>query len=219
MEEADSQALGAGFSARKKDILLALKRTPSLSLAHLSGQVGISKMAALKHLNTLEARGFVEREYKAHGRGRPSVHFSLAPKAAQLFPQAYTELTTAALGFVEEKLGRKGVVELLERRGRELYDRHRAEFQGKPLAERVETLAKVRDDAGYIAEVSARRRDSFELKEHNCPILAVAGEYWEACTAETRLFERLLGADVEASHRVVAGDAVCCFQIRRRSAK
>jgi predicted ArsR family transcriptional regulator len=219
MEEADSKALGAGFSARKKGILLALKRTPSLSLAQLAQEVGISKMATLKHLNTLEARGFVAREYKSHGRGRPSVHFSLAPKAAQLFPQAYTELTTAALEFVEEKLGRKGVVELLERRGDELFDRHRAQFQGKPLGERVETLARVRDDAGYIAEVSARRRDSYEIREHNCPILAVAGEYWEACAAETRLFEKLLGAKVEASHRVVAGDSVCCFQVQRRAAK
>ena len=216
MEEALSAAVESGFSPTRKAILAALKRSGGLSLTDVAKEVGVSKMAALKHLTALEDKGFVERSQERQARGRPRAHFALTRKSQQLFPQAYTQLTMAALTYIDEKLGRKGVVELLESRGRELHDRHRADFRGKDLKQRVETLVKIRDEAGYMAEISSRRRDGFELKEHNCPILAVAGNYWEACAAETKLFERLLKADVDATHRMAAGEPVCCFQIRKR---
>jgi len=55
------------------------------------------------------------------------------------------------------------------------------------------------------------------MLEHNCPIMAVAETYPEACRVEREMFQKLLGADVETSHRVVAGDPVCRFLIRGRA--
>jgi len=55
-----------------------------------------------------------------------------------------------------------------------------------------------------------------EMFEHNCPIMAVAETYPEACRVEREMFQNLLGADVETSHRVVAGDPVCRFLVRDR---
>jgi len=67
-----------------------------------------------------------------------------------------------------------------------------------------------------MAEVAGRRRGSVELREHNCPIIALARQYPEACETERRMFESLLRARVDVSHRVVAGDPVCRFLIRER---
>ena len=67
-----------------------------------------------------------------------------------------------------------------------------------------------------MAELASARKNTFELLEHNCPVYAVADKYWEACAVERDLFQKLLHADVETSHRVVEGDAVCRFLIRPR---
>jgi DeoR family transcriptional regulator, suf operon transcriptional repressor len=78
----------------------------------------------------------------------------------------------------------------------------------------VEELARIRDEEGYMAEVQSRRSSDLVLLEHNCPILAIAEKYGEACDVERRLFRNLLGTDVLVSHRVVAGDPVCRFLVR-----
>ena len=71
-------------------------------------------MATLKHLSVLEDKGFAERSFLAEGRGRPRAHFRLTRKSAQLFPAAYSHLTLCAPAFIEEKLGREAVVQLLK---------------------------------------------------------------------------------------------------------
>src|SRR2546425_1216986 len=87
------------------------------------------------------------------------------------------------------------------------------------LAERVHQLTGLRDREGYMAEDHQAGPAKFEILEHNCPILAVAESYWEACTVENELFRKVLDANVETTHRVVAGENVCRFLVtpRRRT--
>ena len=203
-----------GFGSQKQEILLLLKRRPDSTLAEVAKSLGISKVATLRHIASLEKNQLVERSYRTNGVGRPRVHFRLGPDSRKLFPEAYTEMSLAALGFIEERLGREQVVGLLQQRATELGDRYRGRFRNLPLEDRVEQLARVRDEGGYMAEVGTRRRGTTEMREHNCPILAIAGKYPEACDVERRMFESLLRANVEVSHRVVAGDPVCRFLVR-----
>jgi predicted ArsR family transcriptional regulator len=67
-----------------------------------------------------------------------------------------------------------------------------------------------------MAEVGQRRSGAIEMLEHNCPILALAETYPEACETERRMFEALLSARVGVTHRVVAGDPICRFWIKER---
>ena len=215
-EDVPAPALEVGVSSAKKAILLHLKRRGEASIADIAGELRISKMGAWRHLAALEGKGLLARTTKAGGRGRPRVYFRLTDASARLFPQAYAHMTLAALDLIEARLGRDAVVGLLESRARELYDRYKPAFDGKDLRGKVEALAKVRDDVGYMAELGSARRGAFELLEHNCPIVAIAGKYGEACAVENELFENLLHADVDATHRVVAGAPVCRFLIRKR---
>src|SRR5439155_18044419 len=118
VSEVDAGGLEAGFSSAKKQILLTLKRRGAVSLSDMSAELRISKMATLKHLNVLEAKGLVERSFKAGGRGRPRAFFNLSKNSATLFPEAYTHMTLCALNFIEEKLEREAVVRLLKQRER-----------------------------------------------------------------------------------------------------
>src|SRR3989442_7092722 len=97
VNEVDAGSLEAGFSSTKKQILLTLKRRGAVSLSDISGDLGISKMATLKHLNVLESKRLVERSFKAGGPGRPRAFFNLSQNSPTPFPQTDTPLTFGAL--------------------------------------------------------------------------------------------------------------------------
>jgi len=206
-----------GFSSAKRDLLLLLKQRPNLSLADIGAARGISKVAALRHLATLEEQGLVERSYERNGPGRPSVHFRLSGKSAGIFPQAYTQMSISALEYIERHLGRAAVVGMLQERAHDVADRNRPRLRAPVLRDRVAELARIRSEGGYMAELGGKKGAAFEMREHNCPILAIAGRYPEACDVERRMFESMLKAEVATSHRVVAGDPVCRFLIRPRT--
>src|SRR3989442_14232934 len=215
-DEVDPGGLEAGLSSAKRTVLLTLKRHGTVSLTEMAGELRISKMATLKHLNGLEAKGLLERSYKAGGRGRPQAFFNLSKNSATLFPEAYTHMTLCALNFIEEKLGRDAVVRLLQQRAQEVLDANRNRIPDSSLKDRVGELVKIRDEGGYMAEMGNSRKNVVEMLEHNCPIMAVAETFPEACGVEREMFQNLIHADVETSHRFVAGDPVCRFLIRPR---
>lgn len=201
-------------SSPKQSTLSFLKRNPDASLQEVATVLGVSKVAALGHLQRLESDGLIQRSYRAGHVGRPRVHFRLTDQGTTLFPHAYTEMSLCAVEFIERRLGRAAVGELLAQRAGEVADRNWSRLREGPLASRVTELARIRSEDGYMAEVVGRRRNSVELLEHNCPILALAKRFPEACETERRLFESMLRATVDVSHRVVAGDPVCRFLIR-----
>jgi len=219
MEPPDGRPLAPAYSSAKQALLLFLKRHPGASLAEIADGLGISKAGVLGHLPPLESDGLVERAYRPGGVGRPRAVFRLTRRATELFPQGYREMTLAALEFVAQRLGDRGVAEFLQQRAHEIADKHRARLADGPLSRRVEELARIRTDGGYMAEVGGRSRGAHELLEHNCPILALAGRFPVACETERRMFEEMLRARVDVRHRVVAGDAVCRFLIREPGAR
>lgn len=212
-----SPQVHVGFSTQKREILLRLKHDSSSTLKEIAAALGISKVAALRHLAALESDGLVEREYRAGRVGRPHAEFRLSRRSSQLFPQAYTQMSLSALGFIQQRLGRDAVVSMLQQRSHEVAVEIRPRFQQADLPARVTELARVRDEGGYMAEVGRRKPGVTEMLEHNCPILAIAERYPEACDVERRMFESLLRANVEVAHRVVAGDPVCRFLIRPKT--
>ncbi len=204
------------FSSTKREILLSLKRNGESDLGRLAETLSLSKMAVYRHVKDLEQRGLVERFDIRSGVGRPKLGLRLAPEASTLFPKAYSALTVNAMEFIEEELGREAVERALRRRQHAVLPDYERKVGTGSLKERVEALAQVRDEEGYMAESRGTPGPGYELLEFNCPILAVAERYGEACTVERELFERVLNADVETTHRVVAGNQVCRFLIRPR---
>ncbi len=208
------------FGSTKREILLVLKREGQSDLQTLAERLHISKMAVHKHTQELEDRGMVQHIPIRGATGRPRLSFQLAPGAQTLFPRAYAGVTCAALAYIEEKLGRKGVEEALRRRQTETLKTYRDLVVGETLPGRVHQLAELRDREGYMAEDHQAGPSKFEILEHNCPIIAIAENYWEACTVENELFRKVLNANVETTHRVVAGSNVCRFLVtpkRRQS--
>ena len=199
-------------------ILRLLKIRGETTLSDLARMTGVSKMGVLKHITRLEEEGLIERDSIHVGeKGRPEHAFRLTAKGNDSFPKAYTDIALCALSFIEQREGRGGVEKMLRLRQKELFDRYSKIIEDQPsLRERVSKLSELRDSEGYMATSRALRKASasYEILEHNCPILALASKYSEACFTETELFSMILKADVEVSHRAVVGDPVCRFVIK-----
>ena len=94
-----------------------------------------------------------------------------------------------------------------------------ARLAGAPdLHARVEELAAILDEDGYLTSVATLGPDHFRIDEHNCAITAVARRYGQACTSELDFIRRVLpDAEVTRVHHINAGDRSCAYEIVARA--
>ncbi len=204
------------FGDTKSKILWHLKSRGECGLGDLAEMLKISCMAVHKHLAALEERGLVESSSKTNsGRvGRPKSSYRLTSQGRTTFPRAYGGVAKCALNFIEKRLGKEALEQMLRERQSEIFERYNGELKQLEFNERVKRLAQIRDGEGYMAE--SRRLPSNSkhiLLEYNCPIIQLAQDHWEACATEIELFSNLLDAKVEATHRAAKGDLICRFVI------
>jgi predicted ArsR family transcriptional regulator len=202
----------------KRKILYFLKIMRQAGLKDLSKAMKISRMAVHKHLSELQNRGLVESIEIRKGVGRPTMLYSLTGTGKTAFPKSYGEIATHALDYIEKKLGKDAVESVLRERQKELLEKYSIRMKDMKFNEKVKELARIRDEEGYIAESKKdSKRDSHTLLEYNCPIIMIAEKHWEACSIETELFENVLDANVEVTHRAAKGDSICKFLIKEKN--
>src|SRR4029078_3949557 len=202
----------------KRKILYYLKVMNRAGLNDLSKVMKISRMAVHKHLSDLQARGLVESIEIRRGVGRPTMQYSLSSTGKTAFPKSYGDIAIHALDYLEKKRGKDAVESVLRERQKELIEKYGIRMKDMEFDDKVKELARIRDEEGYIAESKKdRKRNSHTLLEYNCPIIMIAEKHWEACSIETELFEYILDANVEVTHRAAKGDSICKFLIKEKS--
>ena len=207
-----------GFSEPKKKLLYYLKVMQQAGLEELAKAMKISRMAVHKHLALLQERGLVMSVETTGHVGRPRMIYKLTSQSRTIFPKSYSAIATHALDFIERNMGKVAVEKVLHERQSELFDQYYKRLRNLEFDKKVKELANIRDEEGYMAE-SRREPKNYGrhvLLEYNCPILHIAEKHWEACSTETELFENLLGADIETTHRAAKGDLICKFVIKER---
>lgn len=207
-----------GFSEPKKKLLYYLKIMQQAGLEELANVMKISRMAVHKHLAALQKRGLVEGVETRGHVGRPRMVYQLTTRSKTVFPRSYSAIASYALDFIERNMGKEAVQKVLHERQNELFDQYYKRLKDLDFDERVRQLAKIRDEEGYMAESKKESKSGgkYVLFEYNCPIIHIAEKHWEACLAETELFEKLLDADIDTTHRAAKGDLVCRFAIKER---
>src|SRR6266513_2347156 len=209
-----------GFSEPKKKLLYYLKIMQHAELKELANVMKVSRMAIHKHLTVLQMRGLVEG-VETRGRiGRPRMVYQLTSQSKTVFPKSYSAIATYAFDFIERNMGKEAVEKVLRERQSELFDQYYKRLRDLEFDKQVKELARIRDEEGYIAESRNESKSSggkHVLLEYNCPIIHIAEKHWEACTTETELFEKLLDADIETTHRAAKGDSICKFVIKERN--
>ena len=207
------------MSTRRK-VLLLLRKHPGVTVAELASELQLTAMGVRRHLDALEAEGLVEpTECARKGPGRPAAGWRLSTAGLERFPRRYDGVALDLLEDLAELSGPETVDAVFARRTEKLVETYEVALaDADGVAERVAGLARIRDDAGYLAESATADDGSLVLTENNCAVHRVAERYPAVCAQELALIRRVLGPDVEVTRtaHTMAGDAVCSYCIRPR---
>jgi len=197
-------------------ILFHLKsRGPSETLA-IATTLGVSRQAALQHLERLATDGLVAHTDERRGVGRPRRQWSLTEKGHGRFPDAHAQLTLEMLDALRAEFGEAGVERLIARREAATSQAYAETMAGRDtLQDRVAALAEIRTAEGYMADWSPDPGGGFLFVENHCPICAAAAACQGFCRAEQAVFSAVLGPGVriERTEHMLAGARRCAYRI------
>ena len=200
----------------RRAIVHLLKQEGALDAQTLAAHLQLSAMAVRQHLYALQDERLVTYHEVPRPVGRPAKLWQLTPAADRLFPEAYAELTVSLLASVTEAFGAAGLERLLDVRTRQQIAAYDQQMAGQTtLRQRVETLAAMRTDEGYMAEVQAQADGSFLLLEKHCPICAAAVACTGLCGKELEVFRAVLGPNVviERTEHILLGARRCAYRV------
>ena len=171
-----SEARQKNLHRRRRRVIEALKRDASATAGELATELGVTAMAVRQHLYDLEAEGIVRHEApRGAGQGRPSKRWRLTEAAAQFFPDGHGELVADLMEDLRATLGEAAVEQLVAQRTARQIAAYAARLaDAETLEARLEELAAVRNEEGYMAEVQLQDDGSFLLIENHCAICAAA---------------------------------------------
>ncbi|WP_374419881.1 helix-turn-helix transcriptional regulator [Chromobacterium sp.] len=196
--------------------LYLLKTRGALTAQALAAELGLTSMGARKQLQALEEKGLAETETQAQGVGRPVQLWRLSERGHGRFPDRHSDLTLQLLEQVRAVFGEAGLERLIQRREEQSEaDYLRAMSGAEDLPQRLDALARIRSQEGYMAELQPDGA-GWLLLENHCPICAAARQCQGLCRSELALFERVLGpaAAVErVEHALADGGRRCVYRI------
>ena len=206
----------ASLSGSAHDVLFTLKKRGEARAEEIAEALGITPSGVRQHLSGLRAEGLVAYRKIRVGPGRPKFAYRLTERAEALFPKAYHELTNDLLGHLEEE-DPEMLVRIFERRRNGRVDAALLRLADKPFHDKVEELARILDEDGYLTDFESRPDGTYLISERNCAILEVALRYGLACSTELEfLREALPEAEIERVSHKLSGTYVCAYEVRPR---
>jgi predicted ArsR family transcriptional regulator len=209
---------------RSRRLLIdSLKQDGPQDAASLARRLGISAMAVRQHLYDLEAEGLVTHEAEARPVGskvigRPAKLWRLTPAADRFFPDGHAEFTVGLINSMKQAFGAEGLDKLLRVRAREQIAAYKARIDRQPsLPKKLKTLAQIRTEEGYMAEVT-KANGGYLLVENHCPVCSVAAACTGLCTMELEVFRKTLGSEHEVRRidHILAGARRCAYLVTRK---
>jgi predicted ArsR family transcriptional regulator len=197
-------------------IVHLLKQEGPMDATRLAARLDLSAMAVRLHLYALQTERLVTYEEEARRVGRPAKLWRLTPAADRLFPEGYAELTLSLVSAIGKVFGKAGLDRLLALRTRTQIDAYRERMRGQPaLARRLKTLAAIRTEEGYMADVRREPDGGLLLVENHCPICAAAVACTGLCAKELEVFQAVLGDNVAVTRteHIVAGARRCAYRV------
>ena len=203
----------------RRRIVNLLKTEGALDSMTLGSRLGVSAMAVRQHLYALQDQRLVVAKERPVPLGRPAKYWELTPEADRLFPDAYAELSVSLIDAMNDAFGLEGLQQILNRRT----ERQRAQYLAQippamSLRKKLEQLARIRTEEGYMAEVRPCERNSFLFIENHCPICAAASSCKALCQNELDLFKSILGTEVTVSRleHKLTGERRCVYEVRKK---
>lgn len=200
-------------------ILYVLKSHGELTADMVGEKLEITTPGAQQQLARLEGLGLVDSEERKQARGRPRKYWFLSEKGHGRFPDRHSVLTMELFASTEEIFGAAGLEKLIKHREKKTRAYYKDELaKCTTIADKVERLADLRTQEGYMAQWSIEKDGSFCLIENHCPVCAAAKACQGLCRSELEIFQDVLGKDVhvERNEHILEGARRCCYRIEPR---
>ncbi|MGY5617651.1 helix-turn-helix transcriptional regulator [Vibrio cincinnatiensis] len=196
-------------------ILHTIKREGAVTAKQLANDLGITTMGARQHLQSLEQDGILDFYDVKVKVGRPTRHWSLTQKGHNQFADRHGELTIQVIEAVEHLFGQEGLAQVTAEREIQTLSYYRSALHAcHSLTSKLQTLVKLREQEGYMAELE-HTESGFMLFENHCPICKAAKRCPTLCLSELNIFQQLLGEDcvIERSEHIISGQHRCAYRI------
>jgi predicted ArsR family transcriptional regulator len=197
-------------------IIIYLKMNGPHSASDLAKKFGITSEGMRLHLLKLEKDGMIDSMTLSKGVGRPTTLFQLTSKATKNFPDNHARLTVQLLESVQKILGDEALQILIEDKKEKDFTRYEEALEEAfSLDEKLERLAAIRSQEGYMAEWK-KDKEGYLFIENNCPICSAATQCGHFCQAEIDNIQKLLGEkiQIERTNHTTKGDRCCTYRIR-----
>lgn len=196
-------------------IIELLKTQGPLTAKALAQELSVTTMGVRQHMLALEASGEVVFQDEKAPRGRPTRYWSLTQKTNSHFADRHEELTVQLIDSVIAVFGDDGLDKLITNREESSMRSYRLALADRyGVEEKLQKLAEIRCDEGYMATVE-QENDFYWLLENHCPICAAATKCTNFCRSELQLFESLLSdvATISREEHIVAGARRCAYKV------
>ena len=204
----------------RRAVIDLLKRHGPMDAGALANRLDVTDMAVRLHLYDLREQKLVDSVDQPRPIGRPAKLWRLTAAADRFFPNGHAELVVSLIQVMGQAFGAKGMDRLLSARAKQQVDEYQAAIPKRvSLKRRVEALAQLRTDEGYMAEVLDQDDGSLLLVENHCPICSAAATCQGLCAMELDVFQRVLGpgVTVERTEHIQSGARRCAYRIVHRS--
>ena len=198
-------------------ILYFIKTKGPASTASLAKALEMTPEAARQQVHKLLTSGLIAgRQETLTGVGRPRQNWVLTDAGNARFPDTHAQLTVQMIGSVRKLFGEEGMDRLIAQREADARATYLQICRGPTLQERLEQLATVRTQEGYMARVECDAGDWLLIEDH-CPICIAARTCQGFCRSELQLFQEVVGADavVSREQHLLAGAARCVYRVAR----
>ena len=202
--------------SQRLDILLALKRHGGMAVKAMAEQFRMSYMGVKQHCLDLEKEGYLDTWRHSKGKGRPEMLYRLTRRAQDLFPGENQSMTVEILEAVQQTYGLAAPTKLLFGIYHQRAEYYRRKIQFPDLAERADSLARLRDVDGYMTEltrVGRTDRPRLIVTERHSPVEEILRHYPILARLERELYERVLACPVRREEHCAPGVYACVFHI------
>lgn len=192
-----------------------LKVEGSLTAKILAEKLGLTTMGIRQHVQALEETGEVTFKDEKAARGRPTRYWSLTEKANSRFADKHDDLTAQLLDSVITLFGDDGLEKMISHRETTAMANYRLALADRyGIKERLETLAELRTEEGYMATVE-KIDGVYWLMENHCPICSAANKCLNFCRSELNMFQTLMDdvAIITREEHIVEGARRCAYKV------
>jgi DeoR family transcriptional regulator, suf operon transcriptional repressor len=204
-------------TSTKDKILNLVKMKKRMTVIQLASEILITEMAIRRHIQVLEAEGYLVGVMRKNSSGRPSKEYELTEKGEGVFPKHYKQIGIDLLQEVN-RIDPFIIDRAIHSRQERLIQRFKNRFEGKSFKGQIKEMTKIQSELGFMAEErDGATEEVAQIKQSNCPYIDIAKDFPEICRLERKFFEELLDTtDIEKISSLSKGDHCCHYVIRKK---